>query len=358
MQGGMMRYTDKHYNLADGMQILIDLYYHLKETDRAQWMEEPVIQSIAKLAYKVIPNFKTCQYLKRSIPLQSKPRLQFFTRRQGIINLDENDFQKFVEAMDAFPGEREINPIVKLGANYEVKESVQGSGTADKVKWTIPPAVYRDSDDFLMKSFIPGSLEDNPAAKLYKGMIAPPPYHETIRVEVNPESNFANALYRLPGGNPDYPEYIDPISPYIKGGDTFLGLIRYFFAKYIEAFKSFDRITLCEYGPCKKLIFSIRLGERLFCDNKGVCKSAHHKVAQDPVKRKCRGKQNRWIRNKDYQLAIDHETVKKKEYCDYCQRPVITEGECPHLRELNKKIFTKIAAYGGKIPRQSRDFRG
>jgi hypothetical protein len=79
-EGQCMRYTDEQRNLAEGMEILIKLYYRLKETDKKDWLSEPVVRLIAEIVYKVIPGFTTCLYLKNP---DNKNTLRYFTGAPG-----------------------------------------------------------------------------------------------------------------------------------------------------------------------------------------------------------------------------------------------------------------------------------
>ena len=335
-----MRYTDEQRNLAEGMAILIKLYYRLKETDQTEWRTDSVIRLVAELAYKVIPDFKKCLYIKST----EQPKLKFFMHKGGVLYVSKKDFRKFLYAMDAFPGEYDKDILSVSGISHEFKRALYSGRTKIREDVTMPKTVYRDSRDLLMESFIPRSREDVPKEGHYIGMVSPPTYREIIHFGASEESSFAKALYRSPSGQYN----ISNISLKINLKNTFLGLLQYFFVKYMDVFESFDRIALCEYEPCKKLIFDIRLGRRHFCSD--LCRKKAHDALQDSDKLHCQNKQNVWIRRKSAELSINPFTV-YKQFCDQCNHPVAKGGLCPILCDRNKKMYVALEQKK-KLPRK------
>jgi hypothetical protein len=333
----MIRYTAEHQNLAEGMQIVINLYYRLKETDKKEWLSEPVVGMIAELAYKVVPTFEYCLCIKS--PYYTK--LKLFKGASGLIDLSERDLQKFVDAMDAFHDEYKKPNLIMIGGITRVSKTDR--------HW--PKSIYKDSTKLKIKSLVPGSPEDQPGKGHYKGLSDPPDYHEIIQVHLNHSSTFVDKLYY------HFHSYKDAISPYAKGGDTFLGLIRYVFAKYSGAFRSFDRVKTCDYEPCKKIFYDKRYGRKKFHDP--ICKTRSDIASQDPVKRSCREKQNAFIRRKfTPEFEGRHEEIEQpytvyKYKCEKCNNPGVKSGLCKTLRKNNIEAF-KAFEEDKKHPKKRR----
>jgi len=356
-----MRYTDEQRNLAEGMEILINLYYRLKETNRTEWQTDSIIRLMAELAYKVLPDFKKCLYIKSP----EQPKLKFFSPKGGVLYVHKRNFRKFLYAMDAFVDEREKHPIHVVSVSRESKRAPYSDETKVEKHESVSKTVYRDSRDFSMLSFVPGARDDIPHGGYYAGMASPPDFRETIHFYADPESNFVKTLYRGPDDVAILSKILDhfydvpgPVSKFAKAlrsspkrrietinkvsleihlrKGTFIDLLQYFFAKYIDAFGSFDRITQCKYEPCKKMIFDIRCGRRHFCSD--LCRKKAHDALQDSDKLHCQNKQNVWIRRKSDELSVNPFTV-YKQFCDQCDHPVAKGGLCPILCDRNKKMY-------------------
>jgi hypothetical protein len=254
--------------------------------------------------------------------------------------------------MDAFSVKPGIEAISILGINYGFTKFGEQCKSVDKKKWILPPIEYRDSKHLSMVSR--DFAEYRPGLEDYPGLGDYPPYHEKIQYQTNQKSVFAETLYRSrvkEGAISDTlyrtSFYMNSASPYYSwGNSTFLGLIRYYFAKYIVVFESFDRITQCEYEPCKKLIFDIRSGRRRFCSD--LCRKRFHDALQDNDKRLCREKQNVWIRRKMTPEIISRYPLPRvpgtiyRDDCQRCNGPVAKGGLCPALPYYNKKLFAAL----------------
>jgi hypothetical protein len=258
------------------------------------------------------------------------------------MNIIEKDFRTFVYAMDAFIEERKTEIITVEGISHEFKrENYYRLRQKVIENVAIPKEVYRDSENFRFQSFIPGVRDEAPGEGHYNGLVSHPIYRETIHFHTNEESAFAKTLY---GEDSAYGAEITPPLK-TKRKNRFLDLLQYFFVKYIDVFESFDRIALCYYKPCGKLVYKIRYGKRKFCCDK--CKSENHKALQDNDKRLCKEKQNAWIRRKfTFEFTTRHKNeIREKPYtvlkskCDKCNGPVDKGGLCPILRDLNEKAF-------------------
>ncbi len=333
-----MRYTNEQRNLAEGMEILIKLYYRLKETDKKDWLADSVVKLVGECAYKVIPTFKKCLYIKNPY----HPRLKFYSPKGGVMNIIEKDFRVFVYAMDAFSREDRKDIITVEGISHEFKRenySILRQKVVENV--AIPKKVYRDSKNYRFQSFITGVRDETPGEGHYNGLVSHPIYREIIHFRAYGGSNFVNTLYH------SFPVSDKQITPplKIKRKNRFLDLLQYFFVKYIDVFDSFDRIALCDYKPCGKLVYKIRYDKRKFCCDK--CKLDNHKALQDNDKRLCKEKQNTWIRRKfTFEFTTRHKNeIREKPYtvlksrCDKCNGPVDKGGLCPILRDLNEKAF-------------------
>ena len=334
-----MRYTNEQNNLHDGMIILINLYYKLKETDKEDWLSEPIVRLIGEFAYKVIPTFKKCLYIKSP----DHPRLKFYSPKGGVMNLNKKDFRRFVYAMDAFSVEDKEDIISVAGISHEFRRQ-EYPRLRQKVieNVAIPKAVYRDSENFRFQSFIPGVRDETPGEGHYNGLVSHPIYREIIHFHTYGGSNFVNTLYH------SFPVSDKQITPPLKTKrkNNFLDLLQYFFVKYIDVFESFKRIALCDYKPCGKLFYQIHYGKGDYCCDD--CGDKNHR-AQDPDKYKCRDRQNKWINNVAYRLSRDAYNVSKAYHCDVecelpiekrevCEHTIGKKKVCPIIYELNEKL--------------------
>ena len=255
----------------------------------------------------------------------------FFSGMYGFIGLSNKELQKFVIVMDAFSVEYDKIDLI------ETHRSTYQFSKTDRNNLTIPRAVYRDSKYFSLQT----AFADTPEHKRELAHISNfPTYHEIIHMGINPKSVFANTLYYSQG-------YTDAIPPYIQGGNSFLGFLRYFFAKYIQAFESFDRIAPCAYKPCGKLFYKIRYGRGDYCCE--TCGNENHKATQDNDKRLCRGNHNAWIDRIAMGTPQRAQHVYKTEHCDVkcelpigkrevCEHTIGKKKVCPNLYELNKEL--------------------
>jgi hypothetical protein len=324
-----MRYTNEQRNLAEGMEILLKLYYRLKETDKKDWLTDSMVQLVGECAYKVIPTFKKCLYIKSP----DHPRLKFYSPEGGVMNISKKDFRIFVYAMDAFIEERKIEIITVEGISHEFKRE-NYSRLRQKVieNVAIPKEVYRDSANFRFQSFTPGVRDEVSGEGHYNGLVSHPIYRETIHFHTSEESAFAKTLYSE--GSAYGAEITPPLKT--KHKNNFHDLLQYFFVKYIDVFESFDRIDLCDYKPCGKLVYKIRYGKRKFCCDK--CKTDNHKASQDNDKRLCRGSHNKWIDRIAMNKPQRAQHVYKAEHCDIeCELPIGKREVCEHMIDKKTK---------------------
>ena len=372
-EGQFLRYSDEQRNYADGMDILIKLYYCLKETDQTDWQTDSVIRSVAELAFKVLPDFKKCLYIKSP----EQPKLKFFSPKGGVLYVHKKNFRKFLYAMDAFVDEREKQPIHVVSVSRESKRAPYSDRGKIENNEPVSKTIYRDSEGFYMLPFVPGSRNNIPEGGYYAGMASPPDFRETIHFYADPDSNFVKTLYRgsdniailskILDSFYDVPDSVSKFAKALRSSphrrietinkvsleihlkkSTFIDLLQYFFAKYIDVFGSFDRIAQCGYEPCGKLFFDFRSGRRHFCS--GLCRKKAHDALRDPVKLRCQNKQNVWIRRKSDELSIKPYTV-YKDRCDRCDHPVDKGGLCPVLCGGNKKMYAEWEQQK-KLPRE------
>ena len=128
--------------------------------------------------------------------------------------------------------------------------------------------------------------------------------------------------------------------------NSFSEIICAFFVNYQLTFNSFDRVAICNYGECKKLILQKNKGARKYCNE--YCKRNDFYSAIGEDKKKClvnqRGFIDYWhgntrIPHKESSAVEKNPAYVNKDDCIKCEKAVMTRGECKILQKKNPKLF-------------------
>jgi hypothetical protein len=181
-------------------------------------------------------------------------------------------------------------------------------------------------------------------------------HYETFYVNFDFECNLVLPLSKLGVNNlVDQDEEIT--SPRSGHTTEFCDVIRYVFAKYYYLFGSFDRIKICNYDPCRRMLMEKKKGAGLFCSRNCRHYSYYAQLSND--QRLCMLRQNAWINRlydikssnlKQKRVSNLHDQVPHKphlmgrDYCKMCKEQLVA-GKCPEMKKRNEKalkIFSQI----------------
>ena len=100
----MARFTVEQKKISEAMKLLIDLYYRFLETDPKEWFSDEIIQLIAKILERTIPNFRPCLFFRE----YSMFRYRGKDERVRISEIQINDFITLMNLIHADISDRII----------------------------------------------------------------------------------------------------------------------------------------------------------------------------------------------------------------------------------------------------------
>ncbi len=125
---------------------------------------------------------------------------------------------------------------------------------------------------------------------------------------------------------------------------SFIQIARSVLINFHLSFGSYERIKKCI--ECGKLLFEKKKASGLYCSVK--CKTDYNNKLVGPDKRRCKERQNIWIRRMSQNRNIRSDKIRYhtvyKERCKGCTiNPKPKGGECPVLKKNNDTLFDKLA---------------
>ena len=171
--------------------------------------------------------------------------------------------------------------------------------------------------------------------------------------KVFPITSFAHEImqlescYREIGDGSPIPENcipsIDTLGQYTK--ISLLDVVKSLFVHFHVDHVDFTNIKLCEYDQCQNLMIEIQDGQKRFCSP--GCKTKYNNSIDDPEKRRCRSRQNKYLERYKDRLSYSDQpaifTTVFKEDCEKCEIPSgLKGGGCPNLKEKNPVISKKF----------------
>lgn len=129
---------------------------------------------------------------------------------------------------------------------------------------------------------------------------------------------------------------IDTLGQYTK--ISLLDVVKSLFVHFHVNHVDFKNIKVCEYDQCQNFMVEIQVGQKRFCSP--GCKTKYNNSIDDPEKRKCRTRQNKYLeryidRMSHTEKAVGRSSVLKYD-CEKCEIPPgLKGGSCPKLKEKN-----------------------
>lgn len=337
------RHTENQNKLAEGIIQLLELYNSdefLKHHD--EWCWDKIGESLSKffmaLYYKCIysPKYKSFDITRKKEVTYINEK-KFISDRDTVININTKELINFLNIMKLL----RAHTIKKEFVHFDIKFIV------DKIETGFSGPV---GDGILNR----GSFwEKNVSAKVDKTAVmalkTQTTYAEGILGKVGTSSFSHRTLYVSHLSN--FGEKLLKINSQKKGFDaipslsdsdcnTFFSIMRSTFVHFHMAFGNFERIKACAY--CQKLFFEKRKGSGKFCSSK--CRKENFNASEPEEKRKCRDKQNAWIRYKirnDVMLQKHSKLYPDTVFKDECERctKYVKSGECLVLKKKNIKAI-------------------
>ena len=199
-------------------------------------------------------------------------------------------------------------------------------------------AYARDIAEKFQCTVIPPVSKDATAKTLdeYQNLLSsvlnePCQLFESFQVSVKRESDLYENFFEEEDGRISAPGYT-------RSDVSFLYAVKFILVKYQYVMDSYERLKLCK--QCEKLFFEKKIGSKDYCSPS--CRKKYNDALQIPEIRKCREKQNAWIRYKYKSIAICPKVYfLYKDECNGCTGAV-KGGDCQVLRAKNKKAFKVI----------------
>ncbi|HHP7236631.1 MAG TPA: hypothetical protein ACFCUC_18520 [Desulfobacterales bacterium] len=331
----MARFSEDQRQTAEAMKLLIEVYYLFVESRRRECFSTPVIEKVASFLDLVIPNFRPCLYFRQPSCFRYRVEGEEITFRNEHIDATIEVFAELVASL------KHGNPkwFNITGRTVERRQELDGGasisnqalspttedltgGTSPICRIIDPPpedADHKQSDEYI-------ALRN---ATLNK----PPEYFESFQLSINSGAQDAEGFFLEEGDRISSPGYF-------KSRAGFIHVVKYLLVKYQFLFGSFERIKICNY--CGKLFFEKKLGAGVYCSP--LCRKRYFDALQPPEKRKCRERQNAWIRYRQlfYDWPRTGVYTLQKDDCQSCPGTV-ESGKCPSLIEKNKRIFEMYA---------------
>jgi hypothetical protein len=342
----MARLTDEQRALSAAVESMIELDGMLRRMKTKKWFSgivglnypDPIIKKLAEILSLTVENFLPCIFIKKD---------GIFKLRTGEtgIKVYKRHIEGFMAIMDGLRADCqscEAHPHMVTMKNVIYEHPVNKSTTdnliffkrrktAKKMELKDPAAI-KILDDWTEEDY----------ARMKKGLNAPASFNETFDLHYDLRSAFADSLQTeiLSENNVGSPRENETIG--------LLQIVRYIFAKYYFEFRSFERIKGCQH--CGKVFIEKRTGRKMFCSH--ICRKKHYDTAESDEKRKCRERQNAWIKylvgnirrfqSMDGQDGVSTKNVVRGD-CIRCSvaLPNLKGGRCPALRKKNKNIFRK-----------------
>lgn len=328
----MARFTIEQKKYSEAMKLLIDLYYRFSETDREQWFSDATIQLVAKIFNLTIPNFSPCLYIQE----YSMFRFRNPDEKLRISEVQIEDFLSFMNAIhtDISNGIHRFFELEERIVKTQIKENINTSSNGEQIEATEHSKIKNMP---LCKIIPPVSKEAGTKTQneyLYAinmRLNDPPDEYESFRLMVNRDCALDEEFLLEDG--------LTISSPGYTYQDVFFrSVVKYILVKYQFLLGSFERIKICK--QCEKLFLEKRFGAGEYCS--GTCRKKHHDSLQVPEIRKCRERQNAWIRYK-YKNIVKLPKVYylNRDECEVCTGGV-KGGDCLALKNKNKKAFKII----------------
>lgn len=124
---------------------------------------------------------------------------------------------------------------------------------------------------------------------------------------------------------------------------SLMDLFKSLFVNYHVEFGSFKNIKSCKLDECSNVSVEIQDEKKEFCSPE--CRSKYSSVSEDPIRRKCRNRQNRYLRRfiDNYysnENPISGMSVFKADCCK-CELPDVKSGQCLTLLDKNSYLNQK-----------------
>jgi hypothetical protein len=329
----LARFTSEQKNISEAVKLMIDLYYYLKDAKQESWFSDKVIEMVSKMLGLTIPNFYPCLYFQKYSYFR-------FREKEEKVSLLKSHLAVFIEFIDAIKNDigNGIHDIFKIvGMVQEIRQSFEFTvqpmsfrkGSADvkfpvgTIQCRIVSPLSEDADAKSQDEYLDLQLNalNQPCHKF-----------ESFQVSVNGDSHLYENLFEEKGGR------ISAIG-YIRPDASFLHAIKFILVKYQYLMGSYERLKLC--NQCEKLFLEKKIGSKEYCSPS--CRKKYYDALQIPEIRKCRERQNAWIRYKYKNIVlVPRIYYLHKDECDGCTGAV-KGGDCKMLRNKNKKAFKVIA---------------
>ena len=333
----MARFSEEQKQTASAMILLIELYYFFLESDRRERFSTPVIEKVAAFLDLTIPNFSPCLYFRHPSCFRYRNAGEEISYRNEHIdatievigelsaNLKHNNL-KWFNIYGRIVERRQILETEATSGNQSVSKK------EDLLEETSP--ICRIIDP-LPKDADPKQSDEYHALR-NATLNRPPEYFESFQLTVNSSDSDLIGFLPESDGRISSPGHINE-----KAG--FIHAVKYLLVKYQYLFGSFERLKVCNH--CGKLFFEKKLGAGLYCSS--LCRKKYFDSLQPPEKRKCRERQNGWIRYRHLFHGWDRPFTLQKDDCLSCSGTTVS-GKCPELIKKNKTAFERYAETGPK----------
>lgn len=343
------RITENQKRFRESIERLLELYYldeFQKQPDKWNWnrIGERLSRFFSTLYDKCYydPKYRTFEITRqKSIVYINKKK--FLSDRDIEITLDTEELLNFLEIMELLYSHTVKKEFVHFEINFisDQIDTVFSGTTSDGILNRGPfwekfvSARVQKTTAMALKtqnSYSEGNLKEVGTSSFF---------HRTVSVRCL--SDFAKKLLKIDPQENGYdaiPLVTDPECY------SFYRIMRSVFVHFYMAFGNFERIKACSY--CQRLFVEKRKGSGKFCSNN--CRKENHKILEPEEKRKCRDRQNAWMKYK-----IHHDEKLKnnsnlypyavfKDDCEICTN-YVKSGECLTLMKRNKlslKILNAI----------------
>lgn len=298
------RLNTAQQNYLDGIDKLVRFYYQISSQDEDNWFSDKNIMLISKIFSRTIPKFTQSVCYRDGIGYKLR-----YSSKDTCININNNEFRKFIEIMGDFHKEclneriHDVYKVTKTICSVDSLPVLNRDFKAIQKNFYYPVKLIRNKYDCKIFhdgiSILVDSYRSYPNNELLdlieSGLDDPPSLQETFYVEIPVNSDL---VYSLSSIDEHLAMEQDGVvsSPKTSEETKFSDAIRYIFAKYYTLFGSFDRIKICKYEKCRRLVVERKLGATDYC-KKRSCRVLVHKIKQPKEALQCRERNNNWFRS-------------------------------------------------------------
>jgi hypothetical protein len=342
MEGNEMaeRFSQDQKLIAECVKMLIELYRVEEDNhDLKTWWKPESVEILDRL-FKII--FGSCTYNKETRKYYTKTR---FTDKGPIFDIDENKKSTFLVIMSnlwSACSDEKFYHFDLLGIENQTVSEFRDTPfdpprrRINFPNWKLAPNHIQLTKEGQIDLYKIRNKALSTLTRQYKKHIGSlKVFHiEYMFFNVAAITEFAKDLLELEPMNGSITKISDPSWPQ----NNFVSLVRAVLVKFHIVFGDYARIKVCPI--CDNLSFEKKKNSRTFCSR--ACGLIYNRNTDLPL-RKCRDKQNMWIKSKiNYTRRlrdIDSPPSRVcKADCLECQT-VVKGGACWFLRKKNSKVF-------------------